>query len=148
MINIGHSPILLKNVFLWLWHEASLNRKDVEQLLEEKGMKINRTTMYLWLNDTHKAQWAGWQEKLSGLQEILVSNGMNIEAFDCDIGYTPDDLKELRESSGLGLDEFAKMAGILPQDLLVYESHSSINTKGLSYHDYKNIIKKIENNRH
>lgn len=144
MINIGHSPILLKNVFLWLWHEADLSRKDVEQMLEQKGMKINRTTMYLWLNDTHKAQWAGWQEKLLGLQEILVSKGMDIKAFDCDRGYTPDDLKKLRMYSGLSLDEFAIMVDILPQDLLVYESDSSINTKGLSYHDYKKIIKKIE----
>lgn len=142
MINIGHSPILLKNIFLWLWHEASLNRKDIEHLLEDKGMKINRTTMYLWLNDVHKAHWAGWQEKIKGLQEILEVNGMNIEDFNCDKGYTPDDLKALRESTGLSLDDFAAMADIPPQDLLIYESHSSINTKGLSYHDYKEILKK------
>lgn len=144
MINIGHSPVLLKNIFLWLWHEANLNRKDVEYILEEKGMKINRTTMYLWLNDVHKASWLGWQEKIKGLQEVLADHGMNIQDFNCDRSYTPDNLRELRESSGLSLDEFAEVAGIPPQDLLVYESHSSINTKGLSYHNYKQILKKIE----
>lgn len=144
MINIGHSPILLKNIFLWLWHEANLNRKDVEELLEKRGIKINRTTMYLWLNDTNKAHWAGWQEKIAGLQEILVKNGMDIHDFDCDNSYTPDDLKRLRDMSGLSLDEFADLVGIAPQDLLVYESHSSINNKGLSYQEYKNILEKIK----
>lgn len=143
MINIGHSPILLKSIFLWLWHEANLNRKDVEHILEKKGMKINRTTMYLWLNDTHKAHWVGWQEKARGLQELLVSNGMDINYFKCDSSYTPDNLRKLREGSGLSLDEFADLAGLLPQDLLVYESHSSINTKGLSYHDYNALLAKL-----
>lgn len=144
MINIGHSPILLKNIFLWLWHEANLDRKDVELILEEKGIKINRTTMYLWLNDAKKAHWAGWQEKAQGLQEILVKHGMDIKDFDCDKSYTPDDLKLLRESSGMDLDVFSDLTGIPPQDLLVFESHSSINTKGLSFHDYKEIIEKLK----
>ena len=143
MINIGHSPTVLKNIFLWLWHEGNLTRKDVENLLENKGVKINRTTMYLWLNDTNKAQWAGWQKKARGLQDILTSHGMDIHDFDCDTSYTPDSLRLLREKSGLDLDSFAELAGISPQDLLIFESHSSINTKGMSLNDFKLLIKKV-----
>lgn len=144
MINIGHSPTVLKNIFLWLWHEGNLTRKDVENILESKGVKINRTTMYLWLNDTNKAQWAGWQKKAQGLQDILVIHGMDIHDFDCDTSYTPDNLRLLHEKSGLDLDGFAEIAGITPQDLLIFESHSSINTKGMSLSDFKSLIKKVD----
>lgn len=144
MINIGHSPNLLKNVFLWLWHEANLDRKDVEKILKAKDIKFNRTTMYLWLNDVHKAYWRSWQEKVLGLQQILQTHGMNIEDFVCDESYTPENLRLLRESTGMDLDQFAEIIGLHPKDLIVFESDSSINNKGISYHDYGLIVKKVK----
>lgn len=145
MINVGHSPALLRNISLWLWHEADLSRKDVEEILEAKGVKINRTTMYTWLNDGDKAHWQAWQEIVKGLDDILQERGMSVATFSFDPAYTPNNLQALREASNMSEDDFAAVIGIKPRKLVIYESSSSINKKGLSFNQYNEIIKKLGN---
>lgn len=144
MINIGHSPILLKNILLWLWHEANLSRDDTERLLENKSETTCKLGMYSWISDPNKAQWLVWQECVEGLSEILDDYGMDIHNFDVGDTYTPDNLTKLRERSGLGLDEFSELVNIPAKDLLVFESCSSINTKGISYQKYVGLLEIVE----
>lgn len=143
MINIGHSPILLKNILLWLWHEANLSRDDVEALLESKNESGYKLGMYTWISDSNKAHWQVWQVCAQGLQNILSNYGMNIFNFDNAESYTPENLTKLRESSNLSLDDFAEMVDIPPKDLLVFESNSSINNKGISYQKYMELMRVV-----
>lgn len=143
MINIGHSPILLKNILLWLWHEVSLSREDVEALIEEKAEVKGKIDLYAWVSDPNRAHWELWQACVIGLSKILRDYGMDINNFDTVESYTPENLTKLRESSGLSLDEFADIADIPTKDLLVFESNSSINRKGISYLKYVGFIEKF-----
>ena len=145
MINIGHSPILLKNILLWLWHEASLSREDVENILQNEGKATRKLKIYAWVSDGNKTHWQAWKVYIEGINEILSTYGMSVCDFDSEPSYTPRNLTNLREESGLTLDEFAEIVKIPAKDLLVFESDSSINNKGISYQKYVELQTMINN---
>lgn len=143
MINIGHSPILLKNILLWFWHEASLSREDIENLLQSRNKSTGKLKMYSWVRDANKAHWQAWKVYIEGINEILNDYGMSVFDFDTEHSYTPENLTNLREKSGLTLDEFSEIIKIPAKDLLVFESDSSINNKGISYQKYLELQRLI-----
>lgn len=136
---VGHSPKALKRIFLWLLHEVGMPRSELCKYLVKNKINANKVLLSAWSGYGNRPKWSVWKDIYTALNKLLSKYGLAIEDFVYEDTYTPMNLTSLRKKSGLKLDDFARLAGEKPQRILLYESDSKENTRGLGYANFHDL---------
>lgn len=140
---VGHSPKALKRLFLWLLHEAGMSRNQLCDHLEAKSINANKVLLSAWSGNGNRPRWSVWKQVYKVINELLAGYGLSIEDFTYESTYTPFELQNLRQRSKMSLDDFCRAANEKPQRILLYESDSEENTRGIGFANYQKLMMSV-----
>lgn len=140
---VGHSPKALKRLFLWLLHEAGMSRNQLCDHLEANNINANKVLLSAWSGNGNRPRWSVWKQVYKVINELLAGYGLSIEDFTYESTYTPFELQNLRQSSKMSLDDFCRVANEKPQRILLYESDSEENTRGIGFANYQELMMSV-----
>lgn len=141
---IGHSPLALKRLYTWLIHEASMDKQQLNDYLVKEGINVNNIKLGAWCTMGNRPSWIVWQSLYVALNKLLSEYGMQVEDFTLETTYTPANLRNLRENSGLTVDVFCARFNIEPKKLLLLESDSQANKKGLGFKQFHTLCQSLQ----
>lgn len=118
-------------------------RSKICDYLESQDINANKVLLSAWSNYGNRPRWSVWKQIYHALNDLLSAYGLKVDDFVYEDAYTPAALSSLRRQSKLNLDDFAAVANETPQRILLYESESLQNTRGIGYAKFNELIKTI-----
>lgn len=140
---VGHSPYALKRLFFWLLHEADMDKYDIANYLKSRKIKVNNGMLNSWASEGNRPSWKTWQKIYLALNELLLGYGMTVDDFTLEHTYTPANLHQLRETLDMSADDFANALSLNTARLLLLESQSHLNKRGIGFKDFQAVREKL-----